>query len=306
METKNLTFAMFTVKYSKIISLGIALCTMFFLPSLLQVLPYGKDLGWASCSAQNVGINPTGALPNASAGLDVDYTNKGLLIPRVTYAQRISFNPLSAAAQGLTVYQTDAGGDGEGFYYNTSTTTTPNWVYLSSIGPIGPTGAAGSAGATGPQGNVGATGATGPQGNVGTTGATGPQGNVGATGATGPQGNVGATGATGPQGNVGATGATGPQGNVGATGATGPQGNPGVAGATGATGPTGPNGTTVLGGSATVNTTKLVMGGTGNGVEIIWKTPNNGGIIMVAPNGTCWKLGVDNSGNLTTQSATCP
>ena len=282
METKNLTFAMFTVKYSKIISLGIALCTMFFLPSLLQVLPYGKDLGWASCSAQNVGINPTGALPNASAGLDVDYTNKGLLIPRVTYAQRISFNPLSAAAQGLTVYQTDAGGDGEGFYYNTSTTTTPNWVYLSSIGPIGPTGAAGSAGATGPQGNVGATGATG------------------------PQGNVGATGATGPQGNVGATGATGPQGNVGATGATGPQGNPGVAGATGATGPTGPNGTTVLGGSATVNTTKLVMGGTGNGVEIIWKTPNNGGIIMVAPNGTCWKLGVDNSGNLTTQSATCP
>ena len=30
-------------------------------------LPFGKDLGWASCSAQNVGINATGALPNASA-----------------------------------------------------------------------------------------------------------------------------------------------------------------------------------------------------------------------------------------------
>ena len=46
---------------------AIALCAMFFLPYLLQVLPFGKDLGWASCSAQNVGINPTGALPNASA-----------------------------------------------------------------------------------------------------------------------------------------------------------------------------------------------------------------------------------------------
>ena len=44
----------------------IALCAMFFLPSLLH-LPFGKDLGWASCSAQNVGINATGALPNASA-----------------------------------------------------------------------------------------------------------------------------------------------------------------------------------------------------------------------------------------------
>ena len=46
---------------------AIALCAMFFLPYLLQVLPFGKDLGWASCSAQNVGINTTGALPNASA-----------------------------------------------------------------------------------------------------------------------------------------------------------------------------------------------------------------------------------------------
>ena len=45
---------------------AIALCAMFFLPYLLH-LPFGKDLGWASCSAQNVGINTTGTLPNASA-----------------------------------------------------------------------------------------------------------------------------------------------------------------------------------------------------------------------------------------------
>ena len=33
--------------------------------------------------AQNIGINATGATPNTSAGLDIDFTNKGLLIPRI-------------------------------------------------------------------------------------------------------------------------------------------------------------------------------------------------------------------------------
>jgi len=88
--------------------------------------------------AQNVGINGTGSVPNVVAGLDVDYTDKGLLIPRVTLCQRTTpscadgmldgSGNLLAAAQGLMVYQTDAGGYGEGFYYNISTTVTPNWV----------------------------------------------------------------------------------------------------------------------------------------------------------------------------------
>jgi len=87
------------------------------------------------CYAQNVGINTAGLDPNTAALLDIDANpnyNKGLLIPRVTFSQRAgsNFNPLSAAAQGLTVYQTDAGGFGEGFYYNTSTSTTPAWVFL--------------------------------------------------------------------------------------------------------------------------------------------------------------------------------
>jgi len=36
----------------KKLSFAIALCATFFVSSLLQVLPFGKDLGWASCSAQ--------------------------------------------------------------------------------------------------------------------------------------------------------------------------------------------------------------------------------------------------------------
>jgi trimeric autotransporter adhesin len=83
--------------------------------------------------AQNVSINNTGTAANASSMLDVSSTTKGLLIPRMTLAQRTAaaMNPLPAAAQGLLVYQTDGV---EGFYYNTSLTTTPNWVYLSSGG----------------------------------------------------------------------------------------------------------------------------------------------------------------------------
>ncbi len=81
--------------------------------------------------AQNIGINSTGATPNSSAMLDVVSTTKGLLIPRVTNAQRTAMNPLPQAAQGLLVYQTDGS---EGYYYNTSITTTPNWVYLAPHG----------------------------------------------------------------------------------------------------------------------------------------------------------------------------
>lgn len=81
--------------------------------------------------SQGIGINTTGNLANASAGVDIDFTNKGLLIPRVTNAQRTAMNPLPQAAQGLLVYQTDGE---EGFYYNTSTTTTPNWLYLRAHG----------------------------------------------------------------------------------------------------------------------------------------------------------------------------
>ena len=101
----------------------------------LIVIPSMKQGSAGFLYAQNVGINTAGASPNSSAILDIDAQpgfNKGLLIPRVTYSQRIgaNFNPLSAAAQGLIVYQTDAGGLGEGFYFNTSTSTTPAWSFL--------------------------------------------------------------------------------------------------------------------------------------------------------------------------------
>ncbi|MEK6615423.1 MAG: hypothetical protein AABZ32_04830 [Bacteroidota bacterium] len=103
--------------------LSIVNCQLIIITVILFFIPV---IGFS----QNIGISSTGNTPNASALLDVDASpgnNKGMLIPRVTQAERIAMNPLPAAAQGLTVYQTDGT---QGFYYNISTTTTPNWAFL--------------------------------------------------------------------------------------------------------------------------------------------------------------------------------
>ena len=51
-----------------------------------------------------VGINATGTAPAPSAMLDVSSTNKGVLIPRMTTAQKLA---ISNATEGLMVYDTD-------------------------------------------------------------------------------------------------------------------------------------------------------------------------------------------------------
>ncbi|MFL5762988.1 MAG: tail fiber domain-containing protein [Bacteroidia bacterium] len=101
--------------------------------------------------AQSIAVNASGAAANSSSILDVSVsslaTKKGMLIPRMTSAQKTAMNPLPAAAQGLVIYQTDGV---EGFYYNTSTTTTPNWLYLvnSSTGSWLTTGNSGTTAST--------------------------------------------------------------------------------------------------------------------------------------------------------------
>ncbi|HET6990539.1 MAG TPA: hypothetical protein VFJ43_04410, partial [Bacteroidia bacterium] len=72
-----------------------------------------------SANSQNVGINATGATPNASAMLDVSSTTRGMLIPRMTHAQ---MNAIAAPATGLLVYDTDAPA---GFYYYDGTAWLP-------------------------------------------------------------------------------------------------------------------------------------------------------------------------------------
>ncbi|MGZ4099788.1 MAG: hypothetical protein ACXVNM_12955, partial [Bacteroidia bacterium] len=56
--------------------------------------------------SQNVAINATGAAPVASAMLDITSTTSGLLIPRMTSAQRVA---IASPATGLKVYDTTTG-----------------------------------------------------------------------------------------------------------------------------------------------------------------------------------------------------
>jgi len=83
--------------------------------------------------AQNVGINPTGNLPKPSAGLDVDFTNKGLLIPRVCLSGSNDNSTINNPEHSLLVYNTGTCGlTPAGYYYNAGTTSSPNWVQLLS------------------------------------------------------------------------------------------------------------------------------------------------------------------------------
>jgi len=68
-------------------------------------------------SAQNVGINSTGAAPNSSAMLDVSSTNTGLLIPRLSLIQTTAANPVTLPATSLLVYNTATINDVTPGYY---------------------------------------------------------------------------------------------------------------------------------------------------------------------------------------------
>ena len=74
--------------------------------------------------AQGVAINSDNSDPDASAMLDVKSTTKGMLVPRMTQAQR---NAIASPAPGLMIYQTDAG---PGFYYNAGTSAIPAWSIM--------------------------------------------------------------------------------------------------------------------------------------------------------------------------------
>jgi hypothetical protein len=78
-------------------------------------------LGYTA-QAQNVAINTDGTSADASSILDVKSTDKGVLVPRMTQAQR---NGITTPATGLLIYQTDVTA---GFYfYNGSA-----WVFLNA------------------------------------------------------------------------------------------------------------------------------------------------------------------------------
>lgn len=65
-----------------------------------------------AAKAQNIGINNSGASPDASAMLDISSANKGLLIPRVGLSTTNNPFPVNAPATGLVVFNTATAGSG--------------------------------------------------------------------------------------------------------------------------------------------------------------------------------------------------
>ena len=76
-----------------------------------------------TANAQSVAINTDGSLPNSSSLLDVKSINKGLLIPRMTTAQR---TVIVTPATGLMVFDTDT----NGFWFYSGA----GWVQLAAGG----------------------------------------------------------------------------------------------------------------------------------------------------------------------------
>lgn len=129
-----------------------------------------------AAAQNNMGIGTL--TPDSSAILELQSTEKGFLIPRMTTVQRLA---IPIPANGLMVYDTDSSCF---FFYK----QPGSWLSLCSL--------QGSQGLQGPPGITGTTGSAGTTGETGPTGLQGIQGNIGPTGPSG--GPIGPTGPTGP------------------------------------------------------------------------------------------------------------
>ena len=231
---------------------------------------------FSSVIYSQVGINTNS--PDPSSALDIQSTNGGILIPRLTLDQR---NAIAYPATGLLIFQTN---ESAGFYFYNGEEWTriegAGFEQSSEAAAEGITEVIAGYGLSG-GGNTGQvtldidfttfstvmpglsdyvvgfdqTGeslirisdilALAPEGNPGPVGPQGPAGPQGEQGEQGVRGDDGIDGAQGEQGPAGPTGPQGPQGVAGtdgADGAQGPQGEQGPAGPAGPTGPQGPQG----------------------------------------------------------------
>jgi hypothetical protein len=81
----------------------------------------------ATTMAQSVSVNNSGATADGSSILDVSSTSKGVLVPRMSKAQK---NAIPSPANALMVYQTSP--DSVGFHYYDAPNT--RWVYVNASG----------------------------------------------------------------------------------------------------------------------------------------------------------------------------
>ncbi len=84
--------------------------------------------------SQNVSINTTGVLAKPSAGLDVDFPNKGMLIPRVSLSSILDTITIPGPTNALLVFNTNSNilnGNGVGFYFYCSLgCSNTSWKFI--------------------------------------------------------------------------------------------------------------------------------------------------------------------------------
>ncbi|MCX6268961.1 MAG: hypothetical protein NTW16_16675 [Bacteroidetes bacterium] len=95
----------------------------------------------ASFTMAQVGINTALLPPDPSAGLDITFTDKGLLPPRVELIAPYSANPVVSPVTGLLVYNTSTAGNPPdnvvpGYYYWDGNRWNP---FVASVGTSGQT-----------------------------------------------------------------------------------------------------------------------------------------------------------------------
>jgi hypothetical protein len=95
---------------------------------MTKTLRFGVAMLLATCSSnfafsQSLSVNTTGATAATSSILDVSSTDKGMLVPRMSKAQK---NAIATPATGLLVYQNAP--DSTGFHYYDGT----KWVWLAA------------------------------------------------------------------------------------------------------------------------------------------------------------------------------
>lgn len=81
--------------------------------------------------SQGVGIGTNS--PNGSSMLEINSTNKGVLIPRVTLTGSTDATTIATPATSLLVYNTATTSDVvPGYYYNSGTSGSPVWIRLNT------------------------------------------------------------------------------------------------------------------------------------------------------------------------------
>lgn len=158
--------------------------------SVLALLILNLILLSADLSAQTGSVGIGTETPNEKSVLDIVSGSKGLLIPRLTLAQRDVLQVPGSSntdINGLLIFNVTS----QRFNF----WLTNQWYDISNgaQGPQGPQGQMGPAGTTGPAGTPGPAGAPGTPGPAGSPGSPGSPGPAGSPGPPGPPGTNGAT-----------------------------------------------------------------------------------------------------------------